>query len=189
MVESNATEFKFVHKNNLRLILGVSLAMLVLSILIDIRPVIFFVAFCIISAFFMMYERFVQMPVDFELFTFSTILMTLKFGIIWGIITAVSTKMAAVFYNKDFNRNTLFSISSYVIAAILVHLFSTMGMNILILGLLVIFLTNVYTFFMFRFVVQMDKYELFLYGGSNFLFNLVMIMGFFNIFMNLMSFI
>jgi hypothetical protein len=187
MVESNATEFKFVHKNNLRLVLGVSLTMLLLSILVDIRPVLFFTGFCVISAFFMIYERFVQMPVDFELFTFSTILMTLKFGLIWGLITAVSTKMAAVFYNKDFNRNTLFSISSYVVAALITHLFQTIGLNILILGLIVIFLTNVYTFFMFRFVVQMDKYELFLYGGTNFLFNLVMIMGFFSIFTRLMG--
>jgi hypothetical protein len=186
MVESNATEFKFVHKNNLRLILGVSLVMIFLSILVDIRPVIFFAGFCVLSAFFMIYERFVQMPVDFELFTFSTILMTLKFGLIWGLVTAVSTKMAAVFYNKDFNRNTLFSISSYVVAALSTHLLHTTGMNLVILGLIVIFLTNIYNFFVFRFVVQMDKYELMLYGGTNFLFNFVMIMGFFRIFMGLM---
>jgi hypothetical protein len=189
MVESNATEFKFVLKNNLRLVLGVTLSMLLLSILIDIRPLIFFSAFCCISAFFMIYERFVQMPVDFELFTFSTILMTLKFGIAWGILTAVSTKMAAVIYHKDFNRNTLFSMSSYVVAAIVTYLLSNIGISLLWLGLLVIFITNVYTFFMFRLVVQMEKYELLLYGGSNFLFNLVMIMGFFTIFANLMGII
>jgi hypothetical protein len=187
MVESNATEFKFVHKNNLRLVLGVSLSMILLSILVDIRPVIFFTAFCVISAFFMIYERFVQMPVDFELFTFSTILMTLKFGLIWGLITAVATKMAAVLYNKDFNRNTLFSISSYVVAALVTHLLQVTGINLLVMGLIIIFLTNLYTFFMFRLVVQMDKYELLLYGGTNFLFNLVMVMGFFGIFAKLMG--
>ncbi len=189
MAESNATEFKFVHKNNLRFVLGITLSMLILSIVIDVRPLIFLSIFSIMGALFMIYERYVQMPVDFELFTFFTILMTLKYGLFWGMITGVSTKLSAVLYNKDFNRNTVFSLSAYVMAAIITNFFHNFITNIIFLSLLVVLLTNIFTFLVFRLVVQMQDVELFMYGASNFLFNVVIVMGFSQIFVGLMAFV
>lgn len=185
----NESKFIFRDKSKLRFFLGISLSILVLSLLMDIRPVMFLAAFCIAGSFFMIYERYVQMPVDFELFTFFTILMTLKFGLFWGMFTGVATKMSAVFYNKDFNRNTLFSLSAYVVAAILTSFLNQIITNVIALGLIVALMTNVYTFFIFSTIVQMEKMELFMYGGSNFLFNVVMVMGFSQFFVSLMALI
>ncbi len=186
MDQENINQFRFVLKNklNIRLLVAFSIFVLGLSLIMDIRPVLFFTVFCVVNALFLTYERYVEVPLDLELSTFFTILMTLKYGLLWGILTAVFSKMASMLYNRDFNKNSIFSISSYVLAALLTN--ALHGLNLFFMGVLVILLVNIYSFLVFRFIVFLSSYELVLYNVSNVIFNIIIIMGFADIVMRIM---
>jgi hypothetical protein len=151
------------------------LAILVASFFIDIRPVIFLAVFSAGNAIVLSIDRYVQAPLDIELSTFSAVLMTTVFGLKWGIAAAVITKLAAIAYNRNIRVDHLFMIGGYVLAAFFASLFQ---MNIMVLGLIVTFLVNIYVLFISKFVTMLSDYEIIMYGSSNFIFNAVLFIGF-----------
>jgi hypothetical protein len=164
----------FFNLNKKWLVIGLSLY--VLSLLLNIWPILFLVAFCLLNAALLIYDRYVEIPIDIELSTFSAILMTLKFGIWWGIITAVATKLVSMINNQDFNRNCFVSIFGYVIAAVLASVLS--NMNIVLLGIIISVVINIYTYFSFKFVMMMSDFESLGYSVTNIIFNIMLFIGF-----------
>jgi len=171
-------------RNRFRVILLILLCGFAFSFLMDIRPILFFIVFCMSNALFLTYERYVEIPMDVELSTFLSILMTLKYGLVWGILTAIFSKIASMLYNRDFNRNSIFSMMGYILAAVFAHLLH--GLNILHIGIIVTLLVNLYYFIIYRFVVFLSQYEAFMYNTTNIIFNLVLFIGFSDLILKIM---
>ncbi len=165
------------------------LALWAMSMLLNIWPLVFLAVFCILNALMLTYDRYIELPIDIELSTFAAVLMTLKFGIMWGVSTAIMSKVVAMIYNRDFNKNSLFAIAGYCVAAVLAGLFAPITDNIVAVGVLVTVLVNIFNFFTCKFVVFLSDYELFLYGGSNLIFNVTLFIGFSEIIMKLINII
>lgn len=175
------------YRANFKQVAFVLLCMMAASMVFDIMPFILVLVFCVANALFMTYERFISVPLDIELSTFTTIIMTLRFGLMWGIITAVGTKMAQVFYNKDFNINSAFSIIQYVLIAFLTNMISGFSLPIIITGFIAVTIGNVFGFLMLKYVNMLSNYECFSYMISNQIFNFVMFIGFAEIVFKLLS--
>ena len=151
------------------------LGCIAVSYFVNIWPVLLIGVLCMVNAFMLRYERYVDLPIDIELSTFSAILMALKYGVMWGIAAGIATKFAVMISNRDFNRNSIVSLSGYVLAAVFAGIFS--DLPILYLGLLVTLLVNLFTFLVMRFVFFVSEYEIASYTITNVLFNIVIFVG------------
>jgi hypothetical protein len=87
-------------------------------------------------------------------------------------------------YNKKIKVAYFFMMSSYFVAAIFTYLIG--GSNPVILGLIVTVISNIYLVLIRKFVTRYSSFEIISYGISNFLFNLVLFLGFADIFYALM---
>jgi hypothetical protein len=163
------------------ILLGLTLA--ILSFFIQIWPIIFLSMFCIANALLLTIDRYVNAPLDLELSTFSAVLMTLVFGLRWGLLVAVMTKIAAILYNKNVRVDHLFMIFGYAIAAIVA---SFMPGGVVIVGIVATIMVNIYTLFISKFVTMLSSYEIFTYGLSNTFFNIVLFLGFSEAFWKIM---
>jgi len=147
-----------------------------LSFFIEIWPIIFITFFCIVNAFILSFDRYLNAPVDIEFSNFATIIISFNFGLTYGLITAFFTKFADMVYNKRFKITYFFMISSYMVAAIFANMFQTM--EIVSLGLIVIILSNLYLGLIRKFITQYSLFEVLTYGISSIIFNMVLFIGF-----------
>lgn len=175
------------YRANFKQVAFVLLCLMAASMIFDVLPFILVFVFCIANALFMTYERFITVPLDFELSTFTTTIMTLRFGLMWGIITGVGTKMAQVLYNKDFNINSAFSIIQYILIAFIVNFVSGFSVSIIIIGMIGVILGGIFGFLMLKYVNMLSNYECFSYFISNIVFNFAMFVGFAEIVFRLLS--
>ncbi|MEK6916335.1 MAG: hypothetical protein AABW92_01195, partial [Nanoarchaeota archaeon] len=150
------------------------------SFFINIWSLIFLSFFCVINAVLLSLDRYIQMPIDIEVSTFSAVLMTSVYGLKWGIAVAILTKVVAILYTKIVRVDHFFMMGGYVIAAVLANKFA--GLNIIVLGIIVTLLTNVYVVFVSKFITMLSNYEIIMYGTSNFIFNVVLFVGFADLF-------
>jgi hypothetical protein len=183
------TEQQFNYKNFFyinRKWIFLALCFVAASYLINVWPIVFLVLFCILNVVLLIYDRYVEVPLDFELSTFSAFIMTLKFGLVWGILAGVITKIAVIISNKDFNRNSIIAIAGYAMAAVFASLFHSLP--ILVSGILVVLLVNVFTALIMRFVMFVSGYEIAMFSISNIIFNIIIIMGFAEIVFKLIPF-
>lgn len=156
-------------------ILGLFLA--IISFFVDVRPIIFLTLFSIANAILLSIDRYINAPLDLEFSTFSAVLMTIEYGLKWGIAVAVITKLAAIFYNRNIRVDHFFMILGYVLAALFAGLFKNI-FPVLLLGIIVTVLVNLYVVFISKFVTMLSDYEIVMYGTSNLLFNVVLFIGF-----------
>ena len=163
------------------IIIGLTLALA--SFFIQIWPIIFLSIFCVANALLLTIDRYVNAPLDLEFSTFSAVLMTLVYGLKWGLLVAVMTKIAAILYNKNVRVDHLFMIFGYCIAAIVA---SIMPGSIVIVGVVSTIMVNIYTVFISKFVTMFSSYEIFTYGISNTFFNIVLFIGFSEFFLAIM---
>lgn len=170
-----AYNYKF--KINFKNYLFLGIVIILLSLIINIRAFLLLSFFSVINALFLTYERYVEVPLDLEFSTISTIFMTISFGLNWGLMTAIFTKIAHVIYNKDFNINSLFSMLGFVIVA-LVSQYYSLRMNILFFGICVLILVNVYNFLALKYINGLSSYVVLSYTISNFIFNLILLSSF-----------
>ena len=152
------------------------LIIVALSFFIEIWPVIFLIVFCIANAILLSIDRYVNAPIDIELSTFSAVLLTTKFNISWGIAAAVITKIAAIIYNRNIRVDHFFMICGYVLAAVFANILR--GTPIVLLGIIVTLIVNIYTLFVSKFITMLSQYEIIMYGATNTLFNIVLFIGF-----------
>ena len=100
-------------------------------------------------------DRYVQAPLDLELSTFSAVLLTSAFGLPWGIAAGVLTKFAAIAYNRNIRVDHFFMIGGYVLAAFIASLFH---INIVLLGIIVTIIVNIYVLFVSKFITMLSQY-------------------------------
>ncbi len=181
MVNEVNNHFKLILKNkyNLKFFFASVLFIFILSYLIDIKPFIFLILLCFLNTLLLLYDRYVELPIDIELSTFSAVLMTLKFGLNWGIAAGVLTKLAAIISNRDFNKNSIVSLSAYALVAVLANIFR--GLPFLTLGIIIAVLINLYVILFSRFILFMSNYEIAMYSISNVIFNIIVFIVFTNI--------
>ena len=160
------------------------LVVVLLSFLIDIKPVIYIILFSVANSLLLTIDRYINAPIDLELSTFTGILMSLKFGVSWGIACAILTKVAAIIYNRNVRMDHIFMIGGYCIAAITANLLRSM--DIVAIGVIATIIVNIYTVFVSKYVTMLSNYEIVMYGSTNAAFNIVLFIGFSNIFMLLM---
>jgi len=160
------------------------LLVFILSFFIRIWPLVFLGLFCVINTSLLSFKRYFDGPIDFELSNAAAILMTIEYGVGYGIAAAILTKAVSMFYNKRIKINYFFMMSSYVVAAVLADL--PLKLNVVQLGILVTFLSNMYLGLIRKFVVQYSMMEVILYGLTNILFNIVFFIGFSEIILFLM---
>jgi hypothetical protein len=164
----------------------IALIVLLLSFFlkINIVAIIFLVVFCVGNAILLSIDRYISAPVDLELSTFSAVLMTTRYGLQWGIAAAILTKVAAILYNKNFMIDHLFMIGGYVVAAFMANLFG--GVPLVLLGIIATIITNIYIVFVSKFITMLPDMAIMTYGASNTIFNIVLFVGFGDLFFKIM---
>ncbi len=158
--------------------------LLVLSFFINIWPFVFLMLFSVANALLLSIDRYVQAPLDLEFSTFSAVLMTMEYNVKWGIAAAILTKIAGIIYNRNVRMDHLFMVIGYIIAAITASLFS--GMGVASVGIISTLVVNLYIVFVSRFITMLSTYEIIMYGSSNTIFNIVLFIGFGDLFRILM---
>jgi len=166
------------------IIIGV--LVLIISFFINIWPIIFLSMFCVINSIILSIDRYVSAPIDFEFSTFAAILMTQAYSLKWGIAVAILTKLAAIVYNKKFAIDHLFMMGGYVIAALMANMLPG---SILVVGLIATLVVNLYVVFVSKFITMLSNYEIFMYGFTNILFNVILFVGFGDFIFKLMQFL
>jgi hypothetical protein len=164
----------------------IALIVLILSFFlkINIVAIIFLAIFCVGNAILLSLDRYISAPIDLELSTFSAVLMTTKYGLQWGIAAAVLTKMAAILYNKNFMIDHLFMIGGYIVAAFMASIFG--GIPLVFLGIIATIITNIYIVFVSKFITMLPNMAIMTYGASNTIFNIVLFVGFGDLFFKIM---
>jgi hypothetical protein len=145
---------------------------------VNIIPIILIAAFALLNAGFLTYERYVSLPLDLEFSTFTTILMTMKFGLMWGLATAFFTKMAHILHNKDFNMNSVFSLLQYFLVAFATSVIMNFNLSLIPMGIMIVIISNIFGYLVLKYINMLSDYEVFMFGASNLLFNFVLLLGF-----------
>ena len=117
-------------------------------------------------------ERYVSITHDLELSTFSAVMMSVSFGLGWGMTAAFFTKFMEIMYNKSMEIEDILAITSFMIAAVLGFIFR--DMNITAVGIVVTFAVNVFNFITSSMVGYYTKYELIFQVMTNIVLNLVL---------------
>ncbi len=151
---------------------------------INVWPIMFVALFCVANAVLLSIDRYVSAPLDLELSTFSAVLMTIRYGIEWGLAVAVLTKLSAIFYNKNVRVDHFFMTIGYMLAAVIANLFGTMP--VLVVGVIVTIIINLYVIFISRYITMLSDYEILMYGSSNTIFNIVLFIGFSELILKIM---
>ena len=153
-------------------ILIVFLTFVILAIF-GIKPVL--IIFLLISVFFNArlanFQAKKGLPTDFELSTFSTVMVTAAFGIKWGLFIAIFSKLFASLSTGNLLADHFFMMATYVNAVILTALFG--GGNILLLGLIIAGINSVLMFLISKNILGLDITSNMSYTGTNLIFNLI----------------
>lgn len=156
----------------------------ILSFFIDIWPIIFLCIFSVGNAFVLTLDRYLNAPVDIELSTFAAVMMTRAYTLKWGIAVALLSKIAAIIYNKKFSVDHLFMMGGYIIAALIA---SIAPGSIVFAGVLSTIVVNIYVVMVSKYITHLSTYEIIMYGASNTIFNIIMFIGFGDLFFKLMG--
>lgn len=135
------------------------------------RQIIFVIVFSAVNAFILSVERKTGIAHDMEFSTFSCVLFTRAYSLQWGLFMAFFTKLVADIYNSNFRVDHLFMVLGYSAAAVITYLFPSA--NIMLLGFLIVIIINIYIFFVSKFITMLSPFEIFMYGSSNIIFNML----------------
>ncbi len=113
-------------------------------------------------------RAFTSLPLEIEVATFGSVVVTTLFGVRAGILTAVLATFAAAHFSRGITLYTPMMASGYIIAALLALLFSPA--NIVAGGIIITFIVNAYFIFIFQ-LVGYSFLENFLYSISNVVLN------------------
>ncbi|MBN2421708.1 hypothetical protein JXB41_00655 [Candidatus Woesearchaeota archaeon] len=161
-----------------RIIIGTILVILA-SFFINIWVLVFMIIVIIFNAKLALFQLQKGLPSDFELSTFSTIVMTQAFGLKIGIFTAVFTKVIASIYSGYVIADHFVMIGTYILAAIVASFFR--GANTFTLGLIIVVMNNIIMFMVSKNLLRIDHTANISYTLTNFSFNLIVFSVFGNI--------
>ncbi len=83
-----------------RLLIG-SIIILILSLFVNIKLVFALILAAVFNSMLQTFQLKRGLPTDFELSTFTTILITLVFGFKWGVVNAIFSKLIASIYTGN----------------------------------------------------------------------------------------
>lgn len=156
----------------MRIILGsVILLLFKLVFGLDIKLLIFLILSAIFNSLLQTFQLSKGLPTDFELSTFSTVMVTSVFGWKWGIFNAIFSKLVACIYTGNILADHFFMIATYINAAVLTALFGKI--NILALGLTIVIINSVLMFMISKNILSLDITSNMSYTGTNLIFNLL----------------
>ncbi len=165
---------EFISRNSRNLILGF-ITLLAVSFFIPIKLVIFLILSAIINAFFAKFNLYNGMPTEFELSTFSTVLITAVFGLKFGIFNALMSKLVANIYTGSFIVDHIFMISNYCFAALLTDVFA---FDIVYLGILITLVNNLIMFFVSKYLLNISLPSNLSYIFTNIFSNICLFLSF-----------
>jgi len=160
------------------------LAVWLLSFFIDIMPILFITFFTVANTAMLSFKKYFDPPIDIELSTFASILITLEYSLFYGMIAAFLTKFVQMMYITKIKMAYFFMISSYMVAAFFASVF--LGLGIVTLGIIVTIISNIYLAVVRKFLLGYSPIEVLGYGITNFIFNSVLFIGFAEIFQKIM---
>jgi hypothetical protein len=149
------------------LVFGITL--LIVSQFIPYKLVIFFT---LASLFNTSLQKFVLkrgLPADFELSTFLTVLTAMAYGLKYGIIVAILSKLVVSVGTSYIVADHFFMIVTYVLAAVISFVFR--GGDVLFVGLVVVVINCIVMFIMSKNILGIDITSNISYTGTNFIFN------------------
>jgi hypothetical protein len=150
--------------------------LLLISIFINIKLVLFLAFAIVFNSLLQQFQLKRGLPTDFEVSTFATVLVTLVFGIGWGIFIAVFSKLIASIYTGNVVADHFFMIMTYLNAAILTSLLR--GMPIIALGLLIVAINAIVMFTISKNILGIDFTANMSYTGTNLIFNIMIFLAF-----------
>lgn len=152
-----------------RILFGL-VVLLVLSLLgFNVKLLLFLVISIVFNAFIANFQLKRGLPTDFELSTFSTVMVTLAFDLRWGIIIAIFSKLIASIYTGNVLADHFFMILTYINAAILAFLFT--GLNPFLVGMIIVVINTIIMFLISKNILGLDITSNLSYTGTNFIFN------------------
>lgn len=143
--------------------------LLLLGFLIDLKPIIFLIGAVALNTVLAINLMKISIPCDFELCTLSSVIGTTLFGIKFGILVAILSKLVPSIIRGKIILDNFFQIISYVIAGIVALPFS----NIVIAGIFASFIANVFMYFVSQYFLGLSPFDNLIYTGTNMMGNLV----------------
>ncbi len=152
-----------------RILMGL-IVLFLLSFFVDIKLILFLILVIVFNAWLANFQIKRGLPTDFELSTFSTVLITLTYGLEWGILVAIVSKLIASLYSGSVLADHLFMIMTYINAA-LVSFF--IGGNVLTIGIIIVMINNVLMFLISKEILGINITANLSYTITNFIFNVL----------------
>ena len=152
-------------------ILIVALVLFLLSFIVNLKLIIFLIVATGFNAYLAAFQLKRGLPTDFELSTFSTVLVTVAFGWKWGIFMAIFSKLFACIYTGSVLPDHFFMIATYINGALIASLFS--GMNIFVLGIIIVVINCMLMFFISKNYIGLDITSNLSYTLTNLVFNFI----------------
>lgn len=137
----------------------------------DLKFIIFVSVLLVISSFSTFYHNYFKSPINFEMIKFSTILISVAYGIIPGVIVGVVSTIASKIIAEKLDQTAIVSLAGIIglaIAAGILH-----SENIALMGIWLVVLYHLVTAPIQLVLGGSVVYGL-VYVGSNILFNVVL---------------
>ncbi|MBN1502943.1 hypothetical protein JW930_05345 [Candidatus Woesearchaeota archaeon] len=167
-----------------RILIG-TILILLLSIFVDIKLVIFLSIAVAFNAYLALFQLKRGLPTDFELSTFAAVLTTMAFGIKWGLFIAIFSKLIASIYSGSIIVDHIFMIITYCIAALATHVFRFV--NVKALGMAIVVMNCIIMFLVSHNVLRLDPTTNISYTSTNFVFNTLVFMSMSEIVLKLLT--
>lgn len=162
----------------------VLLILLIISLFVNIKLIVFLTITIFLNATMENFRLKRGLPTDFELSTLSTVLVTIVFGLKWGIMTAIFSKLITSIATGNVLADHLFMIATYINAALIASLFPTV--NVFWLGMVIIMINCILMFFISKNILGVLITENLSYTITNFTFNFIVFSIFSQLVLNLL---
>lgn len=153
-------------------ILLVIIALAVLSFFINLKLIIFLIVATAFNGWLANFQLRFGVPTDFELSTFATVLITLAFGIRWGIFIAILSKLFATLSSGSLLVDHFFMMGTYVLAAVIASVLHFR--NVFLLGMIIVSINCVLMFLISKNILGLDPTSNLAYTTTNFVFNFIL---------------
>ncbi|MEM2131268.1 MAG: hypothetical protein QXR96_01970 [Candidatus Woesearchaeota archaeon] len=151
-----------------RILIG-SIFLLILSFFVNVKLIFFLIIAAVFNSVLQRFQLQTNMPTDFELSTFTTVLITASFGLKWGIVNAILSKLIASIYSGSVIIDHFFMIATYINAAFLTTIFGTA--NILFTGIIIVVINCILMFLISKNILGIDPVANTSYTITNLIFN------------------
>lgn len=155
-----------------RILIG-SILLVLASVIFNIpfKLLLFFIIVVMFNAKLVLFQGQKGLPTDFELSTFGSVLVSMTYGLNWGLFWAIGSKLFASIYSGYIIVDHFFMMFTYCIAAIIAS--SMPNAPVMILGISIAILDSTIMFFLSKNVLGLDITSNLSYTGTNLIFNIV----------------